>query len=123
MKIPCTNEEIQIAINQLQNNKSAGRDNVKAELLKYGTEEIAKEIAIIYNEIARTGVYPKEIVQGVIAAIQKPGKPKEPIENLRPITLLSMSIRKILAICLKKRIITKIAVSYTHLTLPTNREV
>ena len=107
MKIPFNNEEIQIAINQLQNNKSAGRDNVKAELLKYGTEEISKEIAIVYNEIARTGVYPKEIVQGVITAIQKPGKPKGPIENLRPITLLSM-LRKILAICLKKRIINKI---------------
>ena len=107
MKIPFNNKEIQIAINQLQNNKSAGRDTVKAELLKYGTEEIAKEIAIIYNEIARTGVYPKEIVQGVITAIQKPGKPKGPIENLRPITLLSM-LRKVLAICLKKRIITKI---------------
>ena len=107
MKIPFTSEEIETAIKQLQNNKSTGRDNVKAELLKYGTEDIAKEIAIIYNEIARTGDYPKEIVQGVITAIQKPGKTKGPIENLRPITLLSM-LRKILAICLKKRIITKI---------------
>ena len=55
--------------------------NVKAELLKYRTDDIAKEIAIIYNEIARTGDYPKEIIQGVITAIQKPGKTKGPIEN------------------------------------------
>ena len=101
MKIPFTSEEIETAIKQLQSNKSAGRDNVKAELLKYGTKDIAKEIAIIYNEIARTGDYPKEIIQGVITAIQKPGKTKGPTENLRPITLLSM-LGKILAICLKK---------------------
>ena len=40
--------------------------------------------------IARTGEHPNEINQRVITWIQKPGKPKGPIENLRPITLLSM---------------------------------
>ena len=59
MKTPFTSEEVQAAIEQLQNNKSVGRENIKAELLKYGTENIAKEIATIYNEIARTGERPK----------------------------------------------------------------
>ena len=40
-------------------------------------------------------------------AIQKPEKPKQPVENLQAITLLSMR-RKVLAICLKKQIIPKI---------------
>lgn len=40
--------------------------------------------------IARTGEHPNEISQKVITGIQNPGKPKGPIENLRPITLLSM---------------------------------
>ena len=38
-----------------------------------------------------------------MCALQKPGKPKDPTENLRPIILLSV-LRKILAVCLKKRI-------------------
>ena len=42
----------------------------------------------------------------MIIAIQKLGKPKQSVENLRPITLLSM-LRKMLAICLKKQIIPK----------------
>ena len=40
--------------------------------------------------ITRTGEHPNEINQRVITGIQKPSKPKGPIENLRPITLLSM---------------------------------
>ena len=63
---------------------------------KKGTEKIAIEIATIYNEIAKTGKHPHEIDQGIIRAIQKPGKPKGPMENLRPITLLSI-LRKVLA--------------------------
>lgn len=38
-----------------------------------------------------------------MCALQKPGKPKGPTENLRPIILLSV-LRKILAVCLMKRI-------------------
>ena len=41
-------------------------------------------------------------------AIQKPGKPQSPVENLRLITLLS-KFQYILATCLKKWIIPKIA--------------
>ena len=40
--------------------------------------------------IARTGEHPNEINQRVTTGIQKPGKLKGPIENVRPITLLSM---------------------------------
>ena len=48
-----------------------------------------------------------EINQGVLTVIQKSGKPKGSIENLRPITLLSM-LRKSLEICLAKRMIYKL---------------
>ena len=85
MKTPFTSGETQAAINQLHNKKNSGRDKIKAEQIKYGTENIAKEIATIYNEIARNGKYPNEINQGVLAVIQKPDKPKGLIENLRPV--------------------------------------
>ena len=107
MRNPFITEEVHKAIGELKNNKSAGIDNIKAEMLKHAPEIIAHEIASILNETAKTGNYPSEIVEGVITALQKPGKQKGPIENLRAITLLSM-LRKILAICIRKRIIERI---------------
>ena len=53
--------------------------------------------------MAETGNYPKEIKTGHLTPLQKPGKTKGPPENLRPVILLS-TLRKILAICLIKRI-------------------
>ena len=56
MKTAFMSEEVQeAAIKQLQNNKSTGKDNIKAELLIFGTGNIAKEVATIYNEITKTG--------------------------------------------------------------------
>lgn len=80
MNTPFTSGEVQAAI---QNNKSSGRDNIKAGQLKYGTENIPKEIATIYNQIARTGKHPNEINRRVLTVIQKPAKPKGLIGNLR----------------------------------------
>ena len=44
---------------------------------------------------------------GIITPIQKPGKPKGPVQNVCPITLLSM-IRKVLTVCMKKHIVDKL---------------
>ena len=107
MKQQFVTEEIEKAVKSLNNNKSSGKDGVKAEMLKYAPTIIFDQIAEILNEAASTGIYPNELTEGVITAIQKPGKPKGPIENLRPITLLSM-LRKILAICMKIRIINRL---------------
>ena len=104
MEIPFTSKEIKEAVNLLKNNKSTGCDGISAELLKQSPETIYDMIAEIYNETASTGERPKELLLGTVCAIQKPGKKKGPIANLRPITLLSM-LRKMLAICMKKRII------------------
>ena len=65
MKEPFTKEEVQKAIKSLKNNRSAGSDNIKAELLKYGPDEINQEIATILNDTAKSGQYPKELTQGI----------------------------------------------------------
>ena len=65
MKTAFTSGEVQAGIKQLQSNKNTGRDTIKAEQIKYETENIANDIATIYNEIARTGKHPVEINQGV----------------------------------------------------------
>ena len=54
-------------------------------------------------------MHPTEFTLGIITPIQKPGKPKGPVQNVLPIMLLSM-IRKVLAICMKKLIVDKLNV-------------
>ena len=107
MRIPFTGEEVKKAVSKLKNNKSAGSDEIKAEMLKQSPLNVMEKIATILNKTAEIGNPPDEITDGVITALQKPGKKKGPVENLRPITLLSM-LRKILAICMRKRIIDRI---------------
>ena len=107
MKTPFTRTEIKGAVKKLKNNKSAGMDDVVAELIKYGPDLLYDEIAVIFNSVAETGECPREIVFGILCALQKPGKSKGPLDHLRPIILLSM-LRKILAICIRDRTIERI---------------
>ena len=103
MTTPFTGEEIKSATSKLKNNKSPGDDEVVVELVKQLPIQIYDEIADIYNITAATGEHPKELVEGLLCALQKPGKKKGPPENLRPIILLSI-LRKILAVCMMNRI-------------------
>ena len=107
MNQPFTAEEIKSAIRSLRNNRSAGEDQVKAEILNSAPNIPHELLADIYNNISETGEHPPELTLGIITPLQKPGKPKGPVQNLRPIMLLSM-IRKVLAICMKKRIVDKL---------------
>ena len=61
MTTPFTMKEVQDAVISLSNNKSAGCDNLKAELIKHSPETIFQGIAILLNHIAATGEYPKEM--------------------------------------------------------------
>ena len=98
-----TREEVRKAIKSLKNNKSSGCDNLRAEHLKLAPDSVIDEIANILNIAVETGNYPKELKIGQLVPLQKPGKKKGPVENLRPIILLSI-LRKILAICTIRRI-------------------
>ncbi len=102
-----TADEIEKAARSLKNNKSTGIDNIKAELIKYAPNNVHKLIADIYNETAKSGGYPEELVAGILTPIQKPGKTEGPPDNLRPIILLSI-LRKLLTISLLKRIWTRV---------------
>ncbi len=60
-------------------------------------------MADILNRTFETGEPLEELQLGILTPLQKPGKKKGPPENIRPIILLSV-IRKILTICMIKRI-------------------
>ncbi len=85
MRIPFTSEEISKAVRKLKNNKSSGIDEISAELIKHSPEIIHQKIADIFNEIARTGEVPEEIIMGILGPLPKPGKPRGPLGNLRPV--------------------------------------
>ena len=102
-----TAEEIKNAIRSLRNDRSAGGDQVKAEMLKSAPDILHELLPDIYNNISETVEYLPELTLGIITPIQKPGKLKGPVQNLCPITLLSM-IRKVLALCMKKCIVDKL---------------
>ena len=59
------------------------------------------------NQLIETGIYPEEINTGILNPLQKPGKPKGPVQNLRPVILLSV-LRKILAVCTINRLDSKL---------------
>ena len=49
--------------------------------------------------MADTGKYPKELKIGYLTRLQRPGKPKVPPENLRPVILLSILKKHIPYMC------------------------
>ena len=97
-----TSEEVRSAVNKIKNNKSPGCDEINAELLKNSPEIVFENIAQILNNVAETGEKPIELSLGQLIPLPKPGKPKGPVKNLRPIILLSI-LRKILAIIVINR--------------------
>ena len=66
-----------IAIAQVQTIELIKRTSI--ELIKNSPDKIHQNIAEIYNIIAATGEFPKEINKGIITPLQKPGKPKGPV--------------------------------------------
>ena len=107
MRKPFESAEIERAIKKLKNDKSPGVDEIRAEMLKHSPKIIHRRIAEIFNDMAKTGEVPEEIILGILVPLPKPGKPRGPPSNLRPIVLLTI-LRKILAICMIRRTEVKI---------------
>ncbi|GFR76113.1 retrovirus-related Pol polyprotein LINE-1 [Elysia marginata] len=99
---PITAGEVKKSLDRLKNNRASGQDGISAELLKYGTKALDEQLAIIFNDTFENHQDPN-INVGELIAIPKPGKPKGPPKNLRPITLLN-TIRKALSIITLHRI-------------------
>ena len=99
MDPPYTSEEIEKAAGKLKNKKAVGRDEVQAELIKYGCNELYEQIAKLLNVTSETGNYPEEIRRGLLNPLAKPPKKDEKV-NVRPIILISV-LRKIITINLR----------------------
>lgn len=88
-EISCPTEvEIQNEIRKARNGKAPGEDNITAELLKYGGEQLHLQIYQLIKQIWSQNKMPEEWNTGIIIPIYKKGN-KEECENYRAITLLN----------------------------------
>ena len=88
----------------MKNNKSPGKCNqVNVELIKYASIHVHQLIADIYNQAAILGIYPAELSEGLLTALQKSKMKIGESNNLRPIILL-LTLRKIVAVTMTSRI-------------------
>ncbi|GFR64599.1 very-long-chain enoyl-CoA reductase [Elysia marginata] len=85
---PITTYEVEKALACLNNNKGGGGDGIPGELIKYGADTLAKVIFNILNRVFSEHD-DININSGKVITLQKPGKAKGPVTNLRPITLLN----------------------------------
>ena len=88
MKELFTWKEIYEASQKLSIIKSPDNNGFQAEHIKYAPKYVHQDIANLINEVGETGTYPHELKHGLIIPIQKPGKQKGKVENIRPIILL-----------------------------------
>ena len=106
---PLLASEVVASLKSLNNGRAPGCDGIKGELLKYAPGALAAPIAAIINRVFEQHS-PIAVGQGLLIPIPKPGKPRGPCANLRPITVLS-SFRKVLSHIILQRVYSK-AISF-----------
>lgn len=94
-----TNEIVQVdepqveeALKMLKNRKSAGKDGIQNELLKYGGAKLTKELTKLINKIMETSQIPEEWRTSIMIPLFKKGEKTDP-NNYRGINLLSTTLK------------------------------
>ncbi|XP_055839011.1 uncharacterized protein LOC129906997 [Episyrphus balteatus] len=85
-------DEVYAAMNGLKDGKAAGSDGIPAEFYKYGTDELASKLTVIFNRIMNHGMIPQEFKKALIFPIHKKGSTMDPT-NYRGISFLNASYK------------------------------
>ena len=85
---PILESEVEAAIQALKMGKSAGIDNIPAELIKAGEHIVIQILLDICNKIWETGIWPSDWTQSMIISLHKKGS-KQKCENYKTISLIS----------------------------------
>ena len=93
--------EVTEAINSLKNGKAAGIDNIPAELLKAGGEEMHKVMLKICNEAWKKNKWPEQWTKSILIKLPKKGNLKK-CKNHRTISLISHPSKVLLRIILSR---------------------
>ena len=98
---PILREEVEIAVASLKKGKSAGVDNIPAELVQAGGETMIDVLTEICNRIWRTGEWPTPWTQSLIITLPKKGT-LQLCQNYRTISLISHSSKVMLKVILNR---------------------
>lgn len=85
---PFTEKEMSETLKKLKNNKSAGDDRIRNEMIKYCTPPLFLALLKLFNLILTTGIYPNAWCRGIITPIFKSGSKLDP-GNYRGISVTS----------------------------------
>jgi hypothetical protein len=97
-----TLEEVRDSLKNLKNNKAPGTDNIPAELLKYGGNELMKSIYELIILVWGKEQIPKEWCKSIIFPIHKKGD-KLNCPNYRGLALLCAAC-KVLTSIIRRRL-------------------
>ena len=85
-----TLEEVQKAVHKLSSNKTAGKDEITAEMMKAGGPAVMQELHQLVVAVWRSEAVPQEWIDAVIIPLPKKGD-KTLCDNWRGISLLSVA--------------------------------
>ncbi|KAG6935017.1 hypothetical protein G0U57_015760, partial [Chelydra serpentina] len=107
--VDITISEVEAKLEQLNESKSGGPDNLHPRILKELAHEIASPLAKIFNESLNSGVVPFDWRIANIVPIFKKGKKSDP-GNYRPVSLTSV-VCKVLEKILKEKVVKDLEVN------------
>ena len=98
---PILREEVEAAVKSLKPGKSAGVDNIPAELLQAEGQTMIDVLLNIYNKIWQTGEWPTSWTQSLVITLPKKGNLLQ-CQNYRTISLISHASKVMLKILLNR---------------------
>ena len=98
---PILREEVEIAVASLKKGKSAGVDNISAELVQAGGKTMIDVLTEICNRIWRTGEWPTPWTQSLIVTLPKKGN-LQLCQDYRTISLINHSSKVMLKVILNR---------------------
>ena len=85
---PILCKEAEAAVQSLKKGKSAGIDNIPAELVQAGGEDVITTLTTICNKIWQTGEWPTPWTQSLVITLSKKGNLQQ-CQNYQTISLIS----------------------------------
>ena len=81
---PILRREVEAAVQSLKKGKSAGVDNISAELVQAGGEDVITALTTICNKIWQTGEWPNPWTQSLVITLPKKGNAVPELPNNKP---------------------------------------
>ena len=94
-------EKLRLQLQSLKKGKSAGVDNIRAELVQAGGEDVITALTTICNRIWQTGEWPTPWTQSLVITLPKKGYLQQ-FQNYRTISLISHLSKVMLKIILNR---------------------